>query len=343
MKRRRIKQNNKRMRNFIGFKNTFGKVKRYNSLEFSINAMNYLGDIVPRGSWGSTPINFTRPGFTASFAHRFGPRYTFRAGLSYGRLQSDDFEVADPNGEDSQYRWVRNASFRNDIWELQAVAIFDLLKNEGTSLNRVDLTPYVLVGAALFHHNPKARVPESYVLPADQNAHFDFPNAGEWVSLQPLGTEGQNADLDPNDVNFGSKPYSLWQFAIPIGIGVRYRLSDQLDISMDLTFKWLFTDYIDDVSQHYVDLGALDSDLARAMSNRSKEATSANGGPRDISGWATNTYTGRDGVEYEVISGFGQEGFSNKRGGSEVNDLYYVTSIRIAYVIGAKWRRAKFR
>ena len=341
LKRRKIKRNNKRISNFVGFKNTFGKHKRYNSLEFSVNTQHYLGDIAPKANWGSTSIKYTRPGFTASWAHRFGPRYTLRAGLSYGRLQSDDFEVADPNGEDSKFRWVRNASFRNDIWELQAVAIFDLFKNEGTALNRVDLTPYVLVGAALFHHNPKAQVPDEMVLRTD--GPVSLPEAGSWVALEPLGTEGQYADLDPDDANFGNKPYSLWQFAIPIGLGVRYRLTDELDISVDFTFKWLFTDYIDDVSKNYVDLGALDSDLARAMSNRSRDALSAKGQPRDVSGWQTNTYTGRDGVEYEVISGFGQEGFSNKRGGSEVNDMYYVTSFRIAYVLGAKWRRAKFR
>ena len=341
MKRRKIKQNNKRISNFIGFKNTFGKHKRYNSLEFSINAMNYLGDIAPKARFGSTSLKYTRPGFTASFAHRFGPRYTLRAGLTYGRLQSDDFEVADPNGQDSKFRWVRNASFRNDIWELQAVAIFDLFKNEGTSLNRVDLTPYFLIGAALFHHNPKALVPDEMVLRTD--GPVSLPEAGSWVALQPLGTEGQYANLESTDANFGIKPYSLWQFAIPIGLGARYRLTDQLDISIDFTLKWLFTDYIDDVSRNYVDLGALDSDLARAMSNRSRDATSAKGEPRDVSTWQTNTYTGRDGVDYEVISGFGQEYSSNVRGGSSVNDLYYVTSIRIAYVMGAKWRRAKFR
>jgi hypothetical protein len=341
MKRRKIKRNNKRISTFIGFKNTFGKYKRYNSLEFSINTQNYLGDIAPKAKWGSTNLKYTRPGFTASWAHRFGPRYTLRAGLSYGRLQSDDYNVADPNGESSRYRWIRNASFRNDIWELQAVAIFDLFKNEGTALNRVDLTPYVLVGAALFHHNPKALAPEEMVLRTD--GPVSLPEGGTWVALQPLGTEGQYADLDPTDANYGNEPYSLWQFAIPIGIGVRYRLTDQLDISVDFTFKWLFTDYIDDVSKNYVDLGVLESDLARAMSNRSRDATSAFGDPRDVTGWPTNTYTGRDNVEYEVISGFGQEQFSNKRGGSSINDVYYVTSFRIAYVLGAKWRRAKFR
>jgi len=342
LSRRKIKKNNKRISKFHGLKNTFSKYKRYNSLEFSINTLNYLGDIAPKSTWGSTPLRYTRPGFTASFSHRFGPRYTFRTGLSYGRLQSDDFEIADPNGENSKYRYVRNASFRNDLWELQAVAIIDLFRNDGSALNRVDLTPYFLAGLAVFHHNPKAKVPDEMVLRADGTG-VPLAEAGEWIALQPLGTEGQYADLDPTDANYGIKPYSLWQLAIPIGIGARYRLADAIDISVDFTFKWLFTDYIDDVSQNYVDLGVLDSDLARAMSNRSRDPLSAKGSTRDISGWATQVYTGRDGVDYEVIRGFGEEYPDNMRGGSSVNDVYFVTSFRIAYVIGAKWRRAKFR
>jgi Domain of unknown function (DUF6089) len=345
LSRKKIKKNNKAITKFHGKKNTFTKQKRYSFLALSVNSMSYLGDIAPKAKWGSTKLGFTRPGFTATFGHRFGPRYTFRGSFSYGRLQSDDFKVADPNGDNSKYRYVRNASFRNDIWELSAVAVIDLYKNEGSYLSRPVLAPYLLVGIALFHHNPKAKVPEEYVLRAN-NAPTRFPNAGEWVALEPLGTEGQYANLNPTDGNFGIKPYSLWQISIPIGIGIRYRLADALDLSFDFSVRWLFTDYIDDVSKNYVDLGVLDSDLARAMSNKSRDALSATGEPRDVSGWPQNTYVGRDGVLYEVISGFGQEGaegLPNARGKGNVNDIYYVSSFRIAYIIGGKFRRAKFR
>ena len=343
LSRKKIKKNNKAMSRYKGSKNGFSKQKRYYSLGFSVNSLSYLGDIAPKARWGSTKLGFMRPGFSVNLDHRFGPRYTLRAALSYGRLQSDDFIVADPNDSDDRFRYLRNASFRNDILDLSVMAVVDLFKNDGSYLSRVPLTPYIQAGASVFHHNPKAKVPQSYVLPADQSTHFEFPNAGEWVALQPLGTEGQNADLQPTDANFGNKPYSLWQFAIPIGLGVRYRLADALDISLDFTFKWLFTDYIDDVSQNYVDLGVLDSDLARAMSNRSRDPLSANGDPRDLSSWTTTTYTGVDGVEYEIVRGFGEEGAGYNRGGASINDVYYVTSFRIAYVIGGKFRRAKFR
>jgi Domain of unknown function (DUF6089) len=343
LSRKKIKKNNKAMRKFHGKKNTFTKQKRYSSIGLSINSMSYLGDIAPKAKWGSTKVGFTRPGVTASYSYRIGPRYTLEGGLSFGRLQSDDYVVADPNSDESKYRYVRNASFRNDIWSISAIAKIDLFKNAGSHLNRPTLAPYLLAGIAGFHHNPKALVPAEYVLLANSSP-VAFPNAGEWVALQPLGTEGQNANLDPTtDANFGNKPYSLWQISIPIGIGIRYRLADALDLSVDFSLRLLFTDYIDDVSQNYVDLDVLDSDLARAMSNRSRDALSAKGDPRDISGWSTNTYVGRNGNVYEVISGFGQEGFSNKRGGKDINDIYYVTSIKIAYIIGAKFRRAKFR
>ncbi len=331
------------MSKYHGKRNTFTKQKRYSFLAFSVNSMNYLGEIAPKSTWGSTKISSTRPGFTGTYGHRFGPRYTLRASLSYGRLFADDYKAADPNGDNSKYRYVRNASFRNDIWELSAVAVIDLFKNQGSYLSRVDLTPYLLAGVALFYHNPKAKVPETYVLPADPGQQYAFPNAGEWVALRPLGTEGQYANLDPSDANYGIKPYKLIQFAIPVGLGVRYRLADALDISLDVSARILFTDYIDDVSRNYVDLGVLDSDLARAMSNRSRDPLSANGEPRDISNWGTATYTGRDGVVYEVINGFGLEHPSNNRGSSKVNDMYFVTSLRVAYIIGAKFRRAKYR
>ena len=343
MKRNRIKSNNKAMSRFHGKKNTFTKQKKYYSIGFSINSMSYLGDIAPKATWGSTRVGFTRPGVTLSYAYRIGPRINLQGAFSWGRLQSDDNIVGDPASEESKYRYTRNASFRNDIYELSAVMVVDLIKNEASYLSRPTLVPYLFVGIAGFHHNPKAKAPDNYVLAAGVPA-APLEEAGTWVALQPLGTEGQHADdLVAGDANFGNKPYSLWQISIPIGIGIRYRLADALDLSFDFSIRVLFTDYIDDVSRNYVDLDVLDSDLARAMSDRSRDAFGANGDARDISGLSTYIYTGRNGNDYEVINGYGSEAATNYRGSPTYNDLYYVSSFKIAYIIGAKFRRAKFR
>lgn len=338
--KKQIKKNNKQMAKYKGNKNSFTSQKRYYYIGAGINAMNYFGDIAPKSNIFSTKIGFTRPGFSGAFGYRIGPRYTLQASLSYGRLQSDDNTAADPQGDVSKFRYVRNLHFRNDIWEMAVVGIFDLFQNQGSYLSRVQITPYALIGIAGFHHNPKAIAPET----ANNQQQTPLAEAGQWVALRPLGTEGQYADLDPTDANYGIKPYSLWQMSIPFGLGARYRLGEALDISFDITFRWLFTDYIDDISRNYVDLGVLDGDLAKAMSDRSQESVAAKtGNTRDLSAWPAVTYTGRDGQVYSVTNGFGSEHPSNKRGGASDNDIYYVTSIKISYILGSSFRRAKFR
>ena len=337
--KRQIKKNNKAMSKFKGKKNGFTKQKKYYYISVGVNSMNYFGDIAPKSGIFSTKVSSSRPGFTAAVGHRFGPRYTVQASLSYGTLFSDDNRAADPSGDDSKYRYVRNLHFKNDIAELAVVGIFDLFQNQGSYLSRIQLTPYALIGIAGFHHNPKAKAP-------DANIHTGaaIAEAGQWVSLEPLGTEGQYATLDPTDANYGIKPYSLWQLSIPFGIGARYKLGEALDISFDISFRYLFFDYIDDLSSNYVDLGALESDLAKVMSDRSREPTSAfTGDARDLTAWPEQQYVGRDGQTYTVTAGFGSEQVDNKRGGKSDNDIFYVTSIKVSYIIGSSFRRAKFR
>lgn len=339
MSRRDIKRNNSNMRKYVGQKNTFTKQKKYYYIGISAVSMNYFGDIVPSSSLGSTKLNFTRPGVGVVLGHRFGPRYSFQLGFTYGRLESDDSQVADPAGDNSKFRYIRNAQFRNDIYELSGMAVFDLFKNTSSYLARARWTPYLMVGVAGFYHNPKAKVPDTFV-----QTGAAFPEAGEWVALRPLGTEGQYADLLETDANYGNKPYSLWQMAIPFGVGFRFAIGDALNASIDFAMRFTFTDYLDDVSKNYVDLGVLDSDLARAFSDRSREPVAViTGDPRDLSAWSTRTYVGRDGRTYEVINGYGEEHPSNVRGGASAPDVYFVTNLRIAYILGAPFRRAKFR
>jgi hypothetical protein len=55
------------------------------------------------------------------------------------------------------------------------------------------------------------------------------------------------------------------------------------------------------------------------------------------------TYVGRDGQSYTVIPGYGSEFKDNMRGSKNDRDIYMVTSIRLTYILGATFHRAKFR
>jgi hypothetical protein len=326
--RKSVKKNNKRLSSYRGKKSGFGKEKVYNTLGFSLNALNYYGDLAPKPNSFSTDIAYTRPGFGIHYGHRFGPRYTLTANFMYGTLRGSDAESADKNDESNgMFRYYRNLSFRNRIKELSVVANIDLFENQATYISRVAWTPYLYGGLAVFHHNPKAQVPKT-----DLHGNA-LPNAGEWVELQPLGTEGQFAKLRPEDNNYGIKPYKRIQAAIPIGVGARFRINQLLDFSAEIGFRYLFTDYIDDVSRYYVDLNLLDSELARAMSYRSNEVSRPEDLQPEIIGGQT----------YLLRPGYGKEHPDNVRGNSSDKDIYMVTSVKLTYILGKTFHRAKFR
>lgn len=330
MNRKSIKRNNKRISSYRGKKEWFSKEKRYNTLGISLNALNYYGDLAPKPSQFSTDVSFTRPAVGITFSHRFGPRYTLTGSFMYGTLSGADSESADAeDAGNGLYRYQRNLSFRNRIKELSVVASFDLFSNMATYISRVKWTPYAFAGVAGFLHNPQALAPAT-----DLNGN-PLPEAGTWVNLQSLGTEGQKASLAEGDMNSGIKPYKKFQAAIPFGLGVRFRLNEVLDLSAELGFRYLFTDYIDDVSKNYVDLGVFgDDELAKAMSYRSNEIVDPS--------LLTPTQT-RNGQTYNLLSGYGQEYVDNKRGNENDKDTYMVTSIKLTYILGKTFHRAKFR
>jgi len=338
LNRRKIKKNNRRMSSFKGRKNTFTQEKRYSSIGLTTNAMNYFGDLTPISHRFSTDLKLTRPAFGLTYGYRFGPYYTIRGQFSYGTLRGSDYESADPIHEVAKFRYVRNLSFRNRIKELSVTGMFDLFKNENTYISRVDFTPYAFGGVAIFHHNPKA------LAPATDQSGAALAEAGQWVDLQPLGTEGQFSTLSDSAVNFGIKPYNKFQISIPLGIGVRYRISDTFDFSMETGFRVLFTDYIDDVGANYVDLNVLGGPLARAMADRSQETIDAESGEarnmEAVASVAGVPFPSPGG--YNTFAGYGRESPTNMRG-SKNADIYFVTTIRFSYIIGASFKKAKFR
>lgn len=177
------------------------------------------------------------------------------------------------------------------------------------------------------HHSPQAKVP-MYDLHGNP-----FSNAGEWVNLHGLGTEGQYNSLQSTDSNYGNKPYGLNQPVIPLGTGARLKISDSFDLSIELSIRYLFTDYLDDVSKNYVDLGSFtNNELAKALSYRSNELVQPNSAYRSE----------RDGQTYKVIAGYGSEHPDNMRGNKKDNDIYTSCIIKLSYGF-EKYNRPKYR
>ena len=302
--------------------------KKYTSAGVSLNAINYFGDLAPRENIFSTNLSFTRPDIGLFVSRRLGPRFTIKGTFNWGRIKGDDYKSADPTDQSDRFRYVRNLQFRNEIKELAVVGEIDLFENLRTFRSRRNIIPYVFAGVAVFHHNPQGKVPLVDV----NNGNTPFPNAGEWVKLKPLKTEGNE--------------YKNIQLAIPFGIGVRFKLEERWDLAFEIGYRHLFFDYIDDVSKDYIDLGTLDSDLARAFSDRSREIVAVESGETRQTGVIPNeniVYTS-NGQTYTVIRGYGVEGLNNIRGDRGDSDIYVITGFQLSYILSSgRYRNAKFR
>ncbi len=340
-KYKKRKGGNKSISNYHGG-SVGGKFRPYQFATFNVNALNYYGDLAPATSAASTDVSFTRPGFGGNVGYKFSPYTAFRLGFNYGRIKGDDI-TSDPNEEESYGRYLRNASFRSDIKEFHMGFEIYFLPNYGGPNVRKPINVYLFLGGAVFHHEPKALVPEyDYVL-GGTNSTIPAPQAGEWVSLRKLGTEGQFIE------GSGVKKYSPIQFSIPIALGARLRLPGPFDLGLEFGYRYLFTDYIDDVSGSYVSFDQFDDPLARIMSDRSAEPIAAWSGI-DRSGVKVAPNVLPDGVTYygSVDLGGGRIKSENPiiRGNPKDNDMIFMTSLKLTMILGGPTSRrssAKFR
>jgi hypothetical protein len=258
----------------------------------------------------STDIRFTRPSIHVYAMHRFHPRVSVRGTFGWSRIRGDDFRSQSTGDDAARFRYIRNLHFRNDIVELTGSGVIDLFENRGTFLRRPQLVPYAYAGLGIIYHNPRAKTPQNF-----------GEKGGEWVSLQPLETEGIS--------------YSRVQFVIPGGVGVRYRLTDRFDFAFEVGFRYSFTDYLDDVSGDFPDPSSLQSDLARAMSNRTGEDAAARnlGGVLSPLGYDIDPATGN---VRQYVKG-------EKRGNDGDRDWYVVTGFHLYYILGGGVKCPKFR
>lgn len=349
-KRRRSK--NKKISSYKGSKQrrggSFGRFRPYAWVGGGLNAANYFGDLAPVNKAASTDISFTRPGMGGIIGYRMNPFMSARASVNWYRVSGSDF-TADLSEDGAITRYARNLSFRNDIFEISGGIEIDLLPNRGGSNSRVPFTPFIFIGGAVYNHTPKGQVPDydthnlDYVFsdPTSSPASTEFSNAGDWVNLRQLGTEGQNIS------GTGVEPYSSLELSVPVAIGVRLRLPSQFDAAIEFGYRHIFTDYIDDVSGDYVDLTLFDDPLARAMSDRSLEHRDVRSGDfRDLTAVQNATgavYIG-DGVRR--LPGYGTNSDASGRtirGNPDDNDKIFVTQIRLTYIFGGVKRKAKFR
>lgn len=340
------KSNSKKYSNYKGGRVGYSSVgnPKYWTVGVSVNANNYFGDITNTPKRVSTDYTFIPSGFGVTASKVLYPGIFARAGFNYGVIKASDFDTGDPSSEDPSElgRWARNYHFKNAIKELSLGVEIDMIPNSGGSRRRYPVNPYAFVGVAVFHHAPKAIAPD-----VDQ-AGNPTGQGGEWVDLQSIGTEGQYID------SLNLNPYSKFQFSLPLGLGVKVKLAKNFDLNVEFGFRYLFTDYLDDVGGNYADLDAFGDDyLARALSERGAEDRALlEGSSRNTNGIVGTTRVNYNYAINPDSEWSGNDSYrhgnnyvpGNERANSEFRDFLITTQIRLVYIFESKGAsRGKFR
>ena len=203
---------------------------------FSVGTTFYIGDL-------NQFKPFYKSNLAGGFMYRFNvhSRMTLRFTGIYGKVEAYDQDASQPLIVN------RNLSFESPITELAGGIEFHYFPFQFGN-KRYKGTAYMIAQVGFFKMNPQTQY------------------NGELVDLQPLGTEGQNA-------NSGKANYGLYQLCVPLGLGLKLSMGKYVSFNMDIAIRKTFTDYLDDVkSDTYYDpvaLQALNGTEAAALSNRS--------------------------------------------------------------------------
>lgn len=229
---------------------------------FGLGASTYHGDLHDVLHDGFT----ARPNLGIGMRKKFGSQLSLRVDLNWYQIGGADSLNQEIGERENRFggndtRRKRNLSFRSNNIELSALLLFNLIPVKNSYTRRPLINPYIYAGVGVTSNNPKALY------------------QGEWEALRPLQTE--------------LTPYAGRLLVVPVGLGIRLKANDYIDILLEAGRRFTFSDYLDDVSTEHVDRTQFDalfgdntemSNLAKALSDRSAEGGFAMSQPGDDRG-----------------------------------------------------------
>lgn len=183
------------------------------TLGVGLGTTNYYGDLNNTGQ--ALKAN---PNFAINVEYPAKPRINIRLEVMAYQIAGDDRDYegdSDPEG-----RFERNLSFRANNFEVNAVGVFSLYKENIRYYQRSKFNPYAIIGIGVTTVNPKALY------------------EGEWYKLRDLQTEGVD--------------YKGLAVVIPFGAGVKFKVTNDFNLGLEAVYRLTFTDYLDDVSSVYI-------------------------------------------------------------------------------------------
>ena len=239
-----------------GYYNRYEYRRKRHEISFGGGASNFLGELGGRDMVGSGflwDIEFAKTSYVGQFSYMYYAlsKLAFRGNICVSKVSGDDALT------NEFFRNNRNLNFESMIIE-GGLFMEVHLKHERTGnrynlrspagrylgmRNPIGIGIYLFSGVAGFYFDPQGQSP-----------------SGVKYRLKPLKTEGQGLPGGP-------EPYSGLSMAVPVGFGLRKAFNGNAGLKFEASYRFTFTDYIDDVSTVYYN----NDYLASAVSPASAE------------------------------------------------------------------------
>ena len=209
-----------------------------NEIGFFLGGSMFQGDVGPQNAEKS--ILNTKPVWGLQFKRNLNYHFGVNLSITRGELYSSD------DLSNDLFALQKNITFKSNITEFGLFLEFNFQPYLTRDPDYNNST-FIFSGITKFYFNPEGQ-------------YID----GNWYSLRPLSTEGQESDL-----YLARERYKLSGYSIPIGIGYKINAYEFLTISFNLGWRITFTDYIDDVSTTYVEESIL-TELGQVLADPSE-------------------------------------------------------------------------
>jgi hypothetical protein len=181
---------------------------------FGINGgtLIYQGDLTP-----STIGSFKTPALVIGIngSRYLASKFSLRLDLNFGKLKGADSAYKNPD-----WRQQRNFAFASPATEVIGSFVWDVLGREKK------ISPYLFAGFGYSF----LRINRNY-------SNFNE----EYFASEPGTIEGLQTDIN--------HPLPKGLPILPMGIGVRYRLTNTLSLNTEASYRYISSDYLDGFSR----------------------------------------------------------------------------------------------
>jgi hypothetical protein len=197
----------------------------HNSITFGAGSSQYFyenSDFSYLNKWINSNTSFN---LGASFTRHFHKHFSYRFSGNFIQIKGDDVSFTKIPTDNNLQNMVFSTS--NNLVEISAKGLYEILGNEEYVLKRGQLKPFLSLGVSVISNNPS-------IERTDHTGYAGLLKSAPKV--QNYKTSATPPVNVPETITNPSEVVPSIGVTIPLGIGLRYKLTDKIDLGFELGY-----------------------------------------------------------------------------------------------------------